>query len=144
MRTIETKVYTIEEHPNKDLCFEYIRNNWHDLNYIDVEETINSLKALKDIIGGRLDYSISSVPDRSEHITFKDYDKETLFSLNEDDCILTGSCFDYDVIKGLKEGNIERVLNIIHNQTEYIYSDEGLMELCEANEYEFTEEGNCI
>ena len=144
MRTIETKVYTIEEHPNKDLCFEYIRNNWYDLNHMDVEETINSLEALKDIIGGRLDYSISSVPDRSEHITFKDYDKEALFSLNEDESSLTGTVFDYDVIKGLKEGNIERVLDIIHNQTEYIYSDEGLMELCEINEYEFTEEGNCI
>ena len=140
MRTIETKVYTIEEHPNKDLCFEYIRNNWYGLNQFDVDEVIKSLEALKDIIGGRLDYSISSVPDRSEHITFKDYDKEALFSLNEDEY----SCFDYDVIKGLKEDNIERVLNTIHSQTEYIYSDEGLMEFCEINEYEFTEEGNCI
>ncbi len=32
MRIIETKVYTIEEHPNKDKCFEWIRNNWHGLS----------------------------------------------------------------------------------------------------------------
>ena len=32
MRTIETKVYTIDEHPSKDKCFVWIRDNWHDLN----------------------------------------------------------------------------------------------------------------
>ena len=32
MRTIELKVYTINEHPNKDKCFDWIRNNWYDLN----------------------------------------------------------------------------------------------------------------
>ena len=27
MRIIETKVYTISEHPNKEKCYEWIRNN---------------------------------------------------------------------------------------------------------------------
>ena len=27
MRVLETKIYTIEEHPNKNKCFDYIREN---------------------------------------------------------------------------------------------------------------------
>ena len=37
MKIIETKVYTIEEHPNKEKCFEWIRNNWYDLNQYSVD-----------------------------------------------------------------------------------------------------------
>jgi len=75
MRIIETKVYTIEEHPNKEKCFEWIRNNWYELNQHSVEEIISSIKSLSNKIGGTFDYSISQVPDRGEHITFKDYDR---------------------------------------------------------------------
>ena len=32
MRTIKIKVYTIKDHPNKEKCFEWIRDNWFDLN----------------------------------------------------------------------------------------------------------------
>ena len=141
MRIIETKIYTINEHPNKDLCFEWIRNNWHDLNSHSVEEVVDSLKALQNEIGGELDYSISSVPDRGEFIRFTDYDHEALCRLSADDCPLTGVCWDIDVIKGLREGNIARVLDTLHQDTEYLYSDEGLLDMCEANDYEFTEEG---
>ena len=141
MRVIETKVYTINEHPNKDLCFEWIRDNWHGLNQYSVDEVINSLKALQEEIGGNLDYGISQVPDRGEFITFTNYDQEALFRLSADDHPLTGVCWDIDVIKGLREGNIARVLDILHEDTEYIYSDEGLLDMCEDNDYEFTEEG---
>ena len=34
MRVIETKVYTIDEHPNKDLCFEWIRDNYLFYSFI--------------------------------------------------------------------------------------------------------------
>ena len=37
---------------------------------------------------------------------------------------------------------MSKLLKAIHEETEYIYSDEGLFELCECNEYEFNEEGN--
>jgi hypothetical protein len=141
MRTIETKVYTIDEHPCKSKCFEWIRDNWHDLNQHSVDEAIESLKALQQEIGGELDYAVSQVPDRGEHITFTNYDRDALCRLSADDLPLTGVCWDYEVITGLREDNAEMVLNAIHSETEHTYSDEGLREFCEANGYEFTETG---
>lgn len=144
MRTIKTKVYEINEHPNPDKVYDWIRNNWHDLNEHSVQEVVDSLKALKDKIGGKLDYSISSVPDRGEYIRFSDYDHEELCRLNSEDCPLTGVCWDMPLIQGLRKGYSEDVLESLHSDTEYTYSDEGLKELCEANQYEFTKEGKCI
>jgi len=144
MRTIETKVYLINEHPDKEKCFEWIRNNWHDLNQHSVEEVVDSLKELNKRIGGNLDWSISQVPDRGEYITLTDYNDEELLLLNAEDCPLTGVCYDVDVIMGLKEGNLNKVLDVIHAETEYVYSDEALLELCDSMGYEFTEEGNVI
>ena len=141
MRIIETKVYTIEEHPNKEKCFEWIRNNWHDLNQHSVEDIISSIKSLSNKIGGTFDYSISHVPDRGEHITFKDYDHEALCRLSADNCPLTGVCWDIDLIIGLRNGNPNKVLAYLHTDTEHQYSDEGLIELCGANQYEFSENG---
>lgn len=141
MRIIETKVYTIDEHPNLELCYDWIRNNWHDLNQPSVEDVVASLKALQAIIGGQLDYAISAAGDRGEHITFTDYDRDALCRLIEDDLPLTGTCWDHEVIVGLREDNAEMVLKSLHDDTEHIYSDEGLKELCEANGYEFTETG---
>ena len=69
MRTIEIKVYTIDEHPDKEKCFEWIRNNLHDLNQHSIDEIVESIRALSEIIGGTYDYSISQVSDRGEHIT---------------------------------------------------------------------------
>jgi len=144
MRIIETKIYTIEEHPNKEKCFEWIRDNWHDLNQHSVDELIKSINVLSSKIGGKFDYSISQVPDRGEHITFTNYSQEDLCRLSADDCPLTGVCWDIDLIVGLREGNTNKVLDSLHGDTEYIYSDKGLLELCNANEYEFDENGKCI
>lgn len=144
MRIIETKVYTIDEHPNRDLCYEWIRDNWHDLNQHSVEEVIDSIKALQKEIGGEFDYSISQVPDRGEHVTFINYDRDALCRLSADDLPLTGVCWDYQVIVGVREFNAERVLKSLHDDTDYVYSDAGLKEMCEANEYEFDETGKCI
>tara|TARA_Y100000361_G_C10937988_1_gene227310 strand:+ start:53 stop:529 length:477 start_codon:yes stop_codon:yes gene_type:complete len=142
MRTIETNIYTIEDHPNKDKCFEWIRDNWHDLNEHSVHEVIDSIKALSKEIGGTCDYKISQVPSEGEYIKFKNYSQEDLYKLNADDCPLTGVSWDYDLIEGLKEGNPNNVLETIHKETEYIYSDEGLYELCVGNDYEFNESGS--
>ena len=143
MRIIETKVYKIDEHPNKDYCYVWIRNNWHDLNEHELYDIIESLKALQNIIGGKLDYSISCIPHRGEYISLIGYDKEELNSLSLD-VELTGSSWDYWVIKAFKENNIEDVLRLLHNSTEYAYSDESLYELCMNVEYEFTINGECI
>jgi hypothetical protein len=144
MRTISFNVYQIEEHPNKTKCFEWIRNNWHDLNQHTVDEVINSLKKLQEIVGGDLKYSISQVPDRGEFISFRDYDHEKLCHLSSEDCSLTGYCWDIDVITHLRQDNINYLLKIIHSSTEYCYSDEGLENLCMANDYEFNENGKFI
>ncbi len=144
MRTIETKVYTIDEHPSKEKCFAWIRDNWHDLNQHSVEEVMDSLKALQKEIGGEFDYSISQVPDRGEHVTFTDYDRDALCRLSADDLPLTGVCWDYEVIYGLRTRDMRYLFNALHYDTEHIYSDEGLEELCEANGYEFDTKGNYI
>lgn len=143
MRIIETKVYTIEEHPNKEKCFEWIRNNWHDLNDYSVNEVIDSIKALQEEIGGDLDYSISSVPDQGEFIRLTDYNKESLRKLIPEYYPLTGVCWDADLIESMqKYGNANKVLESLHSNTDYLYSNEGLLELCVVNEYEFTENGD--
>lgn len=141
MKTRIINIYTIEEHPDKDKVFNWIRDNWHDLNNHSVDEFIQSLKALQKVIGGKLDYSISAVPDRGEIISLKGYDKKALKQLDESKYPLTGVCWDYDIIEAMKNGYIESALHSLHNSTEYVYSDEGLYDLCEANEYEFLENG---
>ena len=144
MRIIETKVYTIEEHPNKEKCFNWIRNSRYDLNQHSVDEIISSIKTLSNKIGGTFEYSISQLPNRGEHITFEDYDHEELCKLIAEDCPLTGICWDVDLIIGLRNGNPNKVLDSLHTDTEYQYSDEGLLELCISNQYEFDENGNFI
>lgn len=141
MRTVEIKIYTISDHPNKEKCFDWIRENWHDLNIHSVCEVVQSINALNKIIGGTCEYSVGQFPDRDEHIMFTNYDQDILSNLNADDCPLTGVCWDIDLIKGLQEGNTSKVLESLHEDSEYTYSNEGLQELCEANEYEFTEDG---
>jgi hypothetical protein len=145
MRTIETKIYTINEHPDQDKCFEWIRNNIYDLNEHSVHEVVDSLKALQKVIGGDLDYSIAQIMARGEFITFENYDEDSLKELNADEYPLTAVCWDADLIKSMQaDGDAYGVLRALHEDSEYIYSDEGLKELCEANEYEFTEEGEII
>jgi len=144
MRVLKTKVYTIEEHPNDELCFDWIRDNWHDLNQPSVDEFIESLKALQKQIGGKLDYSIGQLSCRGEYIRLHGYDRDILMDL-PDDSELTGISWDYDIIRSLKNyGNFEYALDALHLDSEYVYSDEGLTELCLSNGYEFNEEGELI
>ena len=142
MRIVEVKGWTIDEHPNKEKVYEWIRANWYDLNAFSLDELILSLKMLQREIGGDLDYSISTVPDRGEYIKFKNYDREALSRLSADDYPLTGCGWDYHVIKCLREYDIERVLDVLHEETTWSYEDQQLFDLCEANEYEFAEDGS--
>jgi hypothetical protein len=144
MRQKTINIYTITDHPNPAACFDWIRNNWHDLGQHCVDEMIDSLKALSAAVNGKLDYSLSIVPDRGECVTIKDFDQEKLERLynKRTECPLTGMCYDFDVIEGLYKGELESaVLKTLHAEGEYIYSDEGLRETCEANGYEFIENG---
>lgn len=144
MRLIVTQVFLIKEHPNKEKCYEWIRANWHDLNQHSVYELIDSIKALSNVIGGTYDYSISQVPCRGEYITFKGYDEAILDGLDAESYPLTGVCWDCNLIEGLREGSPSKVLDNLHDDTEYVYSDEGLFELCDWNGYEFKEDGEIL
>jgi hypothetical protein len=144
MKTVKTNYYTIEEHPKKRNVYNWIRDNWHDLNDHNVDEFIDSLNELQKNIGGHLDYSISPIPDRGEYITLKQYDKEALYMLSSESCPLTGTAWDIDIIKALKKGRIEESLNALHEIAEYTYSDESLYEICECNEYYFNIEGELM
>jgi hypothetical protein len=144
MRIIKTKVYTIDEHPNKDLCFDYIRRNWYDLNQYSVDEFVDSLEALQQKIGGNLDYSISQFPSIGEFISFKNYDKNRLSELDAFTTELTGVCWDSDIIIALKNGNIFESIKSLHQYSDYVYSNEGLEDFCMANKYEFNEDGKPI
>lgn len=144
MREVTFKIYSINEHPNPEACYDYARNNWHDLGQHYIDEMIDSLKELAAVIHGELDYSISIVPDRGEFVIIKDYDSVELDKLMKvkDECPLTGHCYDIDVIEGLFNGELEHtVLKTLHDEGDYIYSDEGLKDMFEANEYEFYENG---
>ena len=144
-KVITETIYTIDSHSDKTAVFDWIRDNWHDLADYSVDEVINSLKALQGTIGGKLDYCISAFPDRSEYIRFTGYDKDALNALNPDDCILTGASCDYEVISGLQNNNLSHaVLSAVHDDARYIYSDEALFELCDANEYYFNANGKFV
>lgn len=144
MRMIITQVFQIEEHPNREKCYDWIRSNRHDLNQHSVEMLIKSIKALSNVIGGTFDYSISQVPSRGEHITFKGYDRAILDNLDAESDPLTGEFWDCNLIEGLREGSPRDVLDNLHDETEYIYSDEGLFELCREDGHWFNKNGKKI
>ena len=165
MRVIETKVFQIEEHPNRDAVYNWIRDNWHDLGEWCLLDMIESLKVFADTIGANnVDYSLSIVPDRGEYIKFNftsDIEPKLESVLARLDlsgnCPLTGVCYDEDILDALRNCDkridslrdvlrtVEaNVLRSLHSEGEYLYSDEGLFDLCEANGYEFTESGEIV
>ena len=144
MRQVTRNIYTINEHPNKEECLEWIRENWHDLGEHFVEDMAGSLEALAEHVQGTLDYRLSIAPDRGEFVRIKDYDKVSLAELYEKryECPLTGMSYDYNVIAGLYNGTLsDDVTSVLHAEGRYIYSDAGLQDLCETMEYEFYEDG---
>ncbi len=156
MRIIETKVYKIDEHPNPEKCFDWIRNNWHDLGEHCLEEAVGSIKALADHCGVKPDWSISISGHRGEYVRFDGHDLDAPKSDVDIDLSgsfpLTGVCYDETLLDAFRDdSNVslddalrdagERIIQAMHNEGEYLYSDEALREMCELNEYEFTECG---
>lgn len=140
------KSYTIDSHPNPDLCFQWIRENWHDLNEHGVQEVVDSLKAIATHFDLSLDYSISQVPDRGEFITLKGvFNIDDVVTLRDSEEGLTGVWSDWLVLSTAVDADswsVEtEVLKAIHDETEYRYSDDALREDCEANDYYFSESG---
>jgi hypothetical protein len=122
-----------------------------------LEEQIATLKKFADYIDADLDYSISVVPCRGEYISLKpQYSFRAMFeSIKEfiDDkkeCPLTGVCYDESLRHYLKNNTLndnglkqvlDAYLNMIHDEYQYSLSDSYLSELCEANGYEFDQNG---
>ena len=144
MRDITYRVYKIDEHPDKDRCFDWVRNNMHDLGQHEVDDLINSLDALSKTIGGKVNYSLSQYPCRDEYIRFTDYDKEALAELDEVSCPLTGVFCDHDVIECLRNNDMKELIKRLHDWCEYHYTDEAIEEQSLANDWEFTIEGRLI
>ena len=163
MRVLEKKVFQIQEHPNRNAVYNWICDNWHDLGEFALSDMIESLKAFADTIGATVSYSLSIVPDRQEYVQFNfasDIEPSLESVLSRFDlsgnCPLTGVCYDeniLDAFRNCRETDSLRevinevqanVLRALHNEGEYLYSDEGLFELCAANEYEFTESGEIV
>ena len=142
MRTTEIKIYTIDDHPYEELCIYKIRDTMHDLNNHSVSEVIHSINSLSKLIGGIVDYSLGQFPSKGEFISFKDYDDELLDKLVADDYPLTGVCWDPILIESMQQdGDADRVLTALHEDSAYVYSDEGIREMCLINDYEFTLNG---
>jgi hypothetical protein len=165
MRIMETKVYTIDDHPEPAKVYQWINNNWHDLGEHVLQEMSDSLKEFANDIGAKVNWSISIVPDRGEFIsfTFGDCESPTLGDtmLNLDlsgNCPFTGVFYDEVILDSFRDAakdasaTLESVLNdvehkfltALHNEGDYLYSDDGLYEICECNEYEFTLEGAIV
>ncbi len=168
LHTITT--YYIDEHPDQDAVYQFIRENWHGLGQHYIDEAIESLEACSNYFNADLDYSIGIFPDRGEFISLK-LDNDAIANLSgnrlrtylvnnypdiNESCLFTGVCYDEalldpfrDFIKKPNDQTLQDLLNDaghsllkdIHSEGEYIYSDEGLKELCQINDYEFLETG---
>ena len=141
-KEITQTVYTIDDHPNPNAVYDWVRDNWHDIGEHTVQEMVDSLKALADHVGGILDYSIGIFPDRGEYVQITGGNRSLLRGLIAEDCPLTDICWDYDVINGYRDGDLDyRALSALHREGEYLYSDEGIHEHIECNEYYFKLDG---
>ena len=142
MKTIETNYYTIDEHPNPSEVFDWIRDNWYDLGQPTVDEVLDSLKVFAKSEGLTLDCSISIIPDRGEFIRFGNVPSDFTMPKSDGNCQYTGVCWDECILSADTLGDVEyEVLKTLHAEGEYIYSDEGLRELCESMEYYFDASG---
>lgn len=144
MREITYTVYEIEEHTNKEKCYEWMRNNLHYLSDHELDDFVLSLKALSKKIGGNLDYGVSLTPDRWEYIRFTDYDEEVLAELDKNSCPLTGCFWDVYVIEALLNKDMGGLMHDLHNAHDFHYTDEALHETASANEWEFMENGERV
>lgn len=141
MRNITYTVYTIDEHPDKEKCYEWMRRNLLYLAEHERDEFIYSLRALSDHIGGGLDFGVSLVPDRGEYIHFTDYDEELLAKLDAEACPLTGCFWDAEVIEHLRADDMWGLMCKLHDAHDHHYTDDALHETAEANGWEFKENG---
>ena len=173
MRTIQATIYKCDELSDK-AKEKAKSDQAALLGYSWSDDAFESLKALAKHFGGKLkDWEIDyfggcysscsfSMPEMSpKDIKAKlkelgTYNKRT--GRGNGDCKLTGICFDEDAIDGfrlafragerdlekLKEAAFDSWLKAVQSDCEYQYGDEAFSENCEANGYEFDEDGEFV
>lgn len=148
VNTYTFKTYTIDEHPHPEKVYDWVRDHWHDLGEHDVQEAVASLEAYCKEVDATLDYGISIVPDRGEFVEITGADPELVeyvfVKSSDGDCPLTGVFYDDVIIEASANGLDQigpAILKALHAEGEHIYSDEGIHDLCEANDYEFKTNG---
>ena len=142
MRTIEVNVFTYNE------LNEYAKQNARDQlvsEYFWSDDAINSLNAFADEIGITIDnYRIDWWS--ASHSTVHWRGTPSTKYIKED---LTGYCMDYPLTKTFnKTKDVDEAiyawLRECCNDFEHQQTDEYMIEHCEANRYEFDEQGNLI
>lgn len=171
MRKATIKVYQFSE-LSEEAKERVRHNEMQDTGYSWGDDAIKSLEALAEHFDSKLvDYSIDWFNSSPSYVEFESvaHTEEHLEDLisklgsvnpktgkGMGDCVLTGYCADEDAIDGLREAfnNGERVttnllqaafktwLEACQRDCEYQYSDEGLSEMAEANDWEFLENGD--
>ena len=198
MKTHEIKTWTIDEHPEQELCYEWIRENWYDLGQYSVEDAIDTINGFCSHFDVTVNVGIGLFSDAREgfKITFSNDeaggdgieelsgvrlwkylennylhyrewidrfkkihdvgDKMHNVDLLAGDCPFTGMSYDEAALDEIREfmkapderdfqelltDCVDAVFKALHDDGDYIYSDEGLREMCEAYEYDFLESG---
>ena len=169
-----TTGYTIADHPNPELVYDWMRGNWHDL-YSWQGENIDSLKGFCDEFNlSGMDYAVSTCSYSYATANIQDEDiaalsgvrlfkyiqnNHNLDKLLSGNCPFTGYCFDENLLDNIRsfiqspdKRNFQELINdCLHDWVktyiadwEYTYTDEALQETCERNEYYFDENGNFV
>lgn len=142
MRTIEVNVFTYNE------LSEDAKQNARDQlvsEYLWQHEAINSLKAFADEIGITIEnYTIYWWYPSKSYIGW--IGTPSTKYIKED---LTGYCMDYPLTKTFnKTKDVDEAINAwledCCNDFDHQQTDEYMIEHCEANGYEFDEQGNLI
>lgn len=171
MKTTTINLYKLNELP-EDVQEKVISNWRYNDEFYNGQEIVESLKAFCDYFGIKLkDYSLGG---RGEYIHIDsslDPDIEDMeyirlykylvnnYNLQDiaDRCLISGMCYDYDLLKPLLDFTkrpvkgynlddlfklcIESIISVYNEELDYWYSEESIKEDIEANDYDFTENG---
>ena len=161
MREVTEKfnVYKYQDAPEniQENIRDYIIQNWDIYDHC-LDERLAVLRKVAELLNAELDYCLSCIPDRGEFISFKPnystLEYQNLWEVinQEKECPLTGCCYDHDFLDhltkytmsdaGLKNACREYVASI-HSEYESMCKHEYIKDMCEANDYEFLENGKC-
>lgn len=150
---------------NKDAKEKVIKANYdinHDIIYFlyqDAHETVkkfNELFNIKEGINSRLDYSIDHIEESILQLTndkLKEYISSKIDIENYQNCLLTGVCYDIDILQPMYRPNTNQTFEdciklcfkaleeSLDNEQDYFYSNESIIQTIIENEFIFTKEG---